>query len=254
MNGRAMDFEARTVGWEKPDPSKHVKLEHVVEEDVTYADLTLDTFGVMGSRFTGCVFRNIRAQNVSLGAGMDQSVYVDCTFDRLKTPYMAGGRTRFERCIFTAVDIRDWRCFTVEMVDCTFSGRLRGGFFNGTVPVEDRQRLGRERNEFHGNDFSQALFGDVDFRTGIDLTRQRLPEKGAYLFLPDAPAAIAAARASIAQWEDEGQKDDAEFFLAQRDDDARAGQHQLFIPESVLRVASNPGQERVIELLRQIVS
>jgi len=249
-----MEIEARTVGWEKPDPDKHVLLKHVVEDGTDRSGLTLETFTVVGSRFNGCRFDKLKANNVTLGAGQEVSVYTDCAFSGLKARHMAGGFVRFERCAFTGVDIRDWRCFTVEMIDCTFTGRLRGGFFNGTVPAEYRQLLGRDRNEFHSNDFSQAVFGDVDFRTGIDLTRQRLPTGEKYLYLPDAPAAIAAARSAIAEWADEELAQQASFFLSMLDRDVRGGQQQLFVSETRLRYAPKPGKQRVVELLREVAS
>jgi hypothetical protein len=104
--------------------------------------------------------------------------------------------------LFKEVDLRDWFCFTVELIDCTFSGRMRGAFFNGTVPEESRSVVGRERNEFRGNDFSQMELIDVDFRTGIDLFQQRLPSGPEYLYLPDAAEAVQRARAELVHWED----------------------------------------------------
>jgi hypothetical protein len=77
---------------------------------------------------------------------------------------------------------------------------MRKCIFNGTVPEEDRPWVGRERNEFHGNDFSGADLIDVAFRTGIDLEQQRLPSGPDYLYIPDAADAIERARQGLADW------------------------------------------------------
>ena len=88
-------------------------------------------------------------------------------------------------------------CFETELVDCLFTGRLRRSFFNGTVPEELVDALGRTSNEFRGNDFSGMDLIDVDFRTGIDLSLQRLPTGAQYLYLPDAEPALQRAREQV---------------------------------------------------------
>jgi hypothetical protein len=96
--------------------------------------------------------------------------------------------------------VRKWTCFEAEFIDCTFTGRLQTCIFNGTVSEEDRPWVGRERNEFRGNDFSGAELVDVAFRTGIDLDQQRLPTGPDYLYVPDAAAAIERAQRGLADW------------------------------------------------------
>ncbi|WP_212818912.1 hypothetical protein [Polymorphospora rubra] len=49
----------------------------------------------------------------------------------------------------------------------------------------------------HGNDFSGADLVGVAFRYGVDLTRQRLPARSDYLYLPDAEAALHRALALL---------------------------------------------------------
>ena len=63
----------------------------------------------------------------------------------------------------------------------------------GEPPEHVRALLLREVNEFDGNDFSGADLLKVDFRGGIDLSRQRLPCGDDYLYLPDAAATIERA-------------------------------------------------------------
>lgn len=88
-----------------------------------------------------------------------------------------------------------------QAVDCVFSGKLRDVVFHGTVLDEDvRRKLGRERNEFHGNDFTGCTVLDVAFRTGIDLNRQRFPADDDLVYLPDAAAILATVADQVATW------------------------------------------------------
>jgi hypothetical protein len=142
-----------------------------------------------------------------------------------------GGYSRFVRCSFRNVDLRNWICFEVELVDCVFSGRLRRAVFNGTVRKEKQVLLGREHNEFHGNDFSAIDLIDVGFRTGIDLTQQRLPTEPEYLYLPDAAAAVERARSELIDWEEPepGLRRVALQWIDDLEQDVRDGQQQLFL-------------------------
>jgi hypothetical protein len=90
-----------------------------------------------------------------------------------------------------------------EFVDCTFSGKMNKGWFHGTVSDEQmRKALGRDRNEIRGNDFSGMELIDVAFRTGVDLTQQRLPTSPEYVFLLDARASLDEAAELVTRWSD----------------------------------------------------
>ena len=137
------------------------------------------------------------------------------------------------------------------MVDCVFSGRLEEVVFNGTVPPEKRSFLHRERNEFHGNDFSGVDLIDVAFRTGIDLTQQRLPTGPQYLYLPDAAAALAHAQAEVAKWQgDAGVRKDAFSLLRAYQFEASNGQRQLLLRVGDYSVHSREVADGVWALLR----
>ena len=51
----------------------------------------------------------------------------------------------------------------------------------------------RERNGFIGNDLSSADLVDVDFRGGIDLTKQILPSGPDYIYIADTGMAARIA-------------------------------------------------------------
>ena len=59
------------------------------------------------------------------------------------------------------------------------------------------EALGRTSNEFRGNDFSGMDLIDVGFRTGIDLSLQRLPTGAQYVYLADAERALQRAREQV---------------------------------------------------------
>jgi hypothetical protein len=149
------------------------------------------------------------------------------------------------------VDLRDWFCFDVELVDCTFSGRLRGGWFNGTVPEEDRLTAGREHNEFHGNDFSAMELIDVDFRTGIDLTKQCLPSSSEYVYVPNAAAAVEKARAVVTHWGDLDLRRRAMVEIKILERSVAAGQRQFFLrPAEAYKALGKDAVDQLYGLLR----
>jgi len=106
---------------------------------------------------------------------LEDSIYIDCTFDRATITAFAPGNARFVACTFRDVEIVAFCARSVEMIDCAFSGVIRKAFFNGTLPADRVRELKRTKNCFEGNDFSKVQLIDVGFRTGIDLKLQKLP-------------------------------------------------------------------------------
>ena len=247
-----MRVEARVVG--KIDMSRYedIVLKHERLRGVDYSGRTVDGFCAVGSRLEGCRFNNFRVRSCPcFGAGREMSEFVDCSFDGAHLDMGSGGCARFVRCSFRNVVLRDWRCDRVEMIDCVFSGRIKTAIFNGTVPVEERSFLHRERNEFHGNDFSGVDLIDVAFRRGIDLTQQRLPAGPQYLYLPDAAAALAYAQAEVAKWQgDAGVRKDAFSLLRAYQFEASNGQRQLLLRVGDYSVHSREVADGVWALLR----
>jgi len=143
--------------------------------------------------FERCRFDGIVVDDMSFGAGLHDSTYVDCTFDGARLRLPAAGRARLERCSFRDVRITEFFCHEVEMVDCVFSGKVKGGWIWGTVE-EHVVELGRERNQITGNDFSELDLIDVGFAGGVDLAAQKLPTGPDYVYVADLPAAVRRAR------------------------------------------------------------
>ena len=206
-------------------------------------------FSSAGSRFESCKFEGMRIEDASLGGGQAMSEYLDCSFDRTRTRYMGGGYARFVRCSFRDVDLRDWRCFAVELVECTFSGRLRTAFFNGTVPPDEADAIGRAYNEFWGNDFSAMDLLDVDFRTGIDLSRQRLPSGPPYLYVADAADAVTRAYAQAVHWPDSELRRQAMVLLRIWEDQVAEGQRQFLLRADNYPRAARPAYEALSAIL-----
>jgi hypothetical protein len=122
-----------------------------------------------------------------------------------------------------------WLCFTVEFVGCSFSGQLRKAVFNGSVPLGKRDIAQRTKNQFEGNDFSRAKLLDVAFRTGIDLSQQRLPSGPDYIYLPHAQRMLQRARSIFNSMVNPEEKKHIRGALAAMERDAAAGQNQLLI-------------------------
>lgn len=252
-----MRVSARVVG--SFDPAKLDRLvfknDEVIERDFTGARHEFLT--VVESRFERCRFERCRFDTASFGAGQSVSEYVDCSFDGSRIRSVATGFSRFARCSFRDVNIRDWSGEHVDLVDCVFSGRIKSAMFWGRpIPVwaknqyesmvrhrekeglgppsrEYRELVLREANDFYGNDFSQAELIKVSFRYGIDLTKQRLPTGPDYLYLGDAPAAIEEAVSKAADIEPAELRESVTDFLTNIIGRSVAveGQRQLFLRE-----------------------
>jgi hypothetical protein len=174
--GDRMYVRAREVGRVRLNPDEYLVFEdqHVCEVDLSGRRLV--QLAAVGSVFERCRFEGMRVQAASLGAGVAVSEFVDCSFDGSRMR-LSGGFTRFVRCTFQDVDLRDWDGQYLELIDCLVTGRVRSSKFWGTPePLGARNRLAsytrwrqqrgmsppteqiqalylRERNEFHGNDF-----------------------------------------------------------------------------------------------------
>ncbi|MFI6680470.1 hypothetical protein [Kribbella sp. NPDC050470] len=193
-----------------------------------------------GVRLEGCAFDGAVIENASFGAGRVASEYVGCSFDGAKLRMGPGGFARFVDCSFENTVIENWFCFAVELVGCSFSGRLRKVVFNGTVRSKDREITGRTVNQFERNDFSRAKLVDVAFRTGVDLTKQRLPTGSEYAYLADAASAVRRARIDLNSWEDPDAKKRASGVLQVMEEDVADGQRQLLIRADDYPRASRP--------------
>jgi len=249
-----MKFHARVVGRINIPKDSRIVLDHVRLCGEDYCGRKLMQFCTIGCHLEGCRFDKARIDCAQLGAGREMSEFIDCIFDGAHMN-MGGGFSRFVRCSFRDVDLRGWRS-RVELIDCTFSGRLRQAIFSGTVLEKDQALLGRERNEFHGNDFSAMDLIEVEFRKGIDLTQQRLPSGPQYLYLPDAAASLARTRSELVNWE--GSPDARRVALRIVDnwleeEVIKGGQRQLFLrPENYYGYSALPREaiDKVFSLLR----
>jgi hypothetical protein len=225
-----MEFSVRQVGRNPVSDEGRVVLsgQRLVSED--FSGRRLKQFSAAGVRLERCRFDSAVIEYGCFGSGRVVSEYVGCTFDGAKIRMGPGGYARFVDCTFEGAVIENWFCFAVDLVRCTFSGRLRKAVFNGTAPSDDRDVPGRSaRNEIEGNDFSRAKLIDVAFRTGVDLTKQRLPSGPEYTYLEDAASVLRRARSAFTSWDDPRMKKEAGSLLKVLEDTVAAGQSQLLV-------------------------
>lgn len=218
----------KATGTGKGEPGNSLVLDRSHQRDADFSGRRLDQFAAIGCSFECCRFEGMSIGSASFGAGEAVTEYTECSFDGSKLFMGPGGYARFLRCSFRDVEVRNWFCFAVEVVDCVFTGRMQKSFFNGTVPPEDRRVVRRRRNEFFGNDFSSCNLVDVAFRTGIDLSSQRLPEEPDYLYLPEARSVVAHLR-QLAESSDDR---NVAVALAILELEAEGDQTQLLLRES----------------------
>jgi hypothetical protein len=223
-----------------------LEFNHVKKRDEDYSGRELLKISAIESQLTGCRFDGVRVDSAALGAGRRMSHFTECVFDHSRINFGAGGRVRFEQCSFRDTVLRGWFCFDVELVDCTFTGRLEKAVFNGTVREDHQQDLGRRMNEFRGNDFSEMELVDVAFRTGIDLSLQRLPSGPGYLYVPDAGPVVRHARAVVEAWTDAGLRKNASGLLGTLESQVNEGQAQLILRKADWNGMAN---QMVLDLL-----
>jgi len=227
-----MRIETRSKGRITIPDDQRVVLDHARLHGENYSGRKLLQFASIGSHLRACNFDQTQIQSASFGSGRETSEFVECTFNGARMDMGPGGFSRFVRCSFHDVTIRNWICLTVEMIDCTFGGRLETATFNGTVPEDERALIGRAGNEFHGNDFSAMDFRDVSFRTGIDLTKQILPSGEDYLYFPHAASAVAQAKSRIARWDDDEMRRAGRAMIQGLEYELLGGQQQLLLRPS----------------------
>lgn len=235
-----VDFEVRRVGRRNINANNHIVLSRQRLEASDFSGRLLQQFSAEACRFEGCRFDKAVIESASFGAGRSVSEYFGCSFDGAKLRMGPGGYTKFVDCTFEGATIEHWFCFTVELIDCTFSGRLQKVVFNGSVPPDEVQHAGRSTNQFTGNDFSRAKLVDVGFRTGVDLTKQRLPAGGEYVYLDAAATAVHRARIAFNAWDDLDAKKKTRGVLAVMEQDVADGQRQLLIRPDDYPRASRP--------------
>ncbi|GAC1339451.1 MAG: hypothetical protein NVSMB23_08480 [Myxococcales bacterium] len=234
------------------DGGRGVVLDSLKEENADhFSGRRLESFTAIACRFIGCRFERMHIEDANFGAGRSDSEYVDCSFDGSRIRAEVAGSARFVRCSFRDVVIRNLLCHRVEFVECVFSGKLHVGYFNGTVPEDNQAWLGRSTNEFRDNDFSQMELIDVAFRTGIDLSKQKLPTDPMYLYVPDAVAAVANARKQVIEWKDLKRRQEAMKVIRFLELELEGGQQQLFMrPKGLMPRKWREVSEEIFSLLR----
>jgi hypothetical protein len=234
------------------DGPRRVVLDSVKEENADFSGRRLESFTAIACRFVGCRFERMHIEDASFGAGRTDSEYYDCSFDGSKIRADVPGNARFVRCSFRDVVFRYLLCERVEFVECVFSGKLQSGYFNGTVPIDKQLSLGRSLNEFRDNDFSQMEFLDVGFRTGIDLSKQKLPKGPMYLYVPDAVTAVTNIRKQVVEWKDLKRRQEAMKVIQFLELGLEGGQQQLFLrPKGLMPRQLREVSEEIFSLLRE---
>jgi len=246
-----MHFSVRRVGRLDLSDSDRIVLSGQRLESQDFRGRRLVQFSAEGARLEGCAFDGTVIESASFGAGRVTSEYVGCSFNGAKIRMGSGGYARFVDCAFGSAVIENWFCFAVELVGCSFSGRLRKAVFNGTVPPERQEMAGRSVNQFEGNDFSHANLADVGFRTGIDLSRQLLPSGPEYIYLENAGLAVRRAREMFNAWNDLEAKNCAGGVLGIMEGDVAAGQGQLLIRIDDYPRASRPAIRALLDGAQQ---
>jgi hypothetical protein len=217
------------------DPSKYLTIENQILKDIDFSGKKLMKFCSINSRFENCKFENMRINNFCPGSGLQVSEYINCSFDGTKLKSVIPGCARFINCSFRNTVINDMFCFETDFINCVFSGKMKGVVINGSVRRENSLKLGKVKNEIYGNDFSEVEMDDVGFRTGVDLTKQKLPISENYLYLESPTAILIRAKELISQWSESEKKRIALVTIKAKEGTISKGQNQIFIIKGDIR-------------------
>ncbi|MDO4258070.1 MAG: hypothetical protein Q4C87_00960 [Actinomycetaceae bacterium] len=214
------------------DPDGTLSHEQLRGED--FSGLKFDNLDIWDSTFEDCCFDRIKARVFGAAAGGKVSEFIDCTFRRAMLSKLAlGGRARFIICSFDNARLTNWICESVDFIDCTFDGAsLRSMQIWGSInePAIGKSPAKHWTNDISGNDFSQAKICDIDFRTGVDLTQQKLPTGPDYLYTENVPAALDRGHQVLASLPPGLAHDTVEFLLEWIDTQYQDGQLHAFHP------------------------
>jgi uncharacterized protein YjbI with pentapeptide repeats len=254
------------------DPNSIVSISDARLTGADYSGQSVHTLSVGSSELTDCKFDRMRIESFTTTARASVCMFVGCSFDDSHIALITSGFARFERCSFRGTNIGSWDSDSVELIDCVFSGQIRRAMFwarpvtteqlldsdarfrakHGLAPLSDAYIAMAHRpiNEFHGNDFSGADLVDVNFRAGIDLSRQTLPSGGDYIYLAEALATIHRVRDAIGDWPDD-ELSKANSMLKALMREPEEGQTQLLVRERWFRRTPLPVRSKIFELLRR---
>uniref|UniRef100_UPI0037DCBCD6 pentapeptide repeat-containing protein n=1 Tax=uncultured Propionibacterium sp. TaxID=218066 RepID=UPI0037DCBCD6 len=213
------EFRADRIG----QPGGMMIVDRVLE-GVDFSGLRIDYFSVRNSTLRGCDFRKIRIQSAVWGGG-SPAVFEGCVFDGARIVFNVDLGVVFRNCSFRNVILSHWGFKEIALVGCAFTGRLRHCAFNGRASYEPDAPA----NTIHDNDFSGAEFIDAEFRWGVDLTRQKLPEGPDVFYAEDAATTITTAQNRLDRITDTTLRKDMENKLEVLARYPRLGQEQLFV-------------------------
>lgn len=179
-----MRVSANTIG-SKSEPRSRLVISEQSQTNVAYEKLNLDAISVANAHFLECRFESIKAKSVSLGSGLKKSTYTRCVFKECDWTFGAIGDVRFVDCVFNGCKLTNLYGVSVEMLRCSFPAtRIRRAVFHAFDPDSTSPSF-RRHNEFSDNDFSQSVMIDVDFRGGIDMSKQNWPIDGDHVLVRD---------------------------------------------------------------------
>ncbi|MEV4549138.1 pentapeptide repeat-containing protein [Nonomuraea wenchangensis] len=216
--------ELRDQRFQLPAGVSEVDFDRAWLTNVDFTGTRLRCFVARGSAFDGCDFSGAGFEQLLTGVpdpGQErdrltwpQTVFRDCTFRRTRFAEQTFfGNVRFERCVFDRSRLRQ-HTFTceAEFVDCVFIGRVRDMNFWGRPHDHDRAALGRDHNDFTGNDFTAAELDGVSF-CHIDLRAQRFPGLPGYALLDRIAERVSAVLPLVDGWPDDKHRQEARFAL-----------------------------------------
>ncbi len=130
-----------------------------------------DDVRIWSSLFIDCIFQNCKFTRTSFA---NDTIFSNCRFNNCRFygqhTYL-GGPSRFDNCDFIECKFKDVQFWDANFSKCTFTGTFKNIVFYGPEAPEGWSTI------LQDVDFKNVTMELTDFRTGIDLSSTKLPDK-----------------------------------------------------------------------------
>lgn len=234
---------------EKKNLLNNLNLKNTHFENEDFSGRNFENFCSESCNFIRCKFENMNVKKMCFGAAGEPSIYTECSFDRSTFSGITRENAKFIRCSFDHTDLSQFDFYETEFLDCIFSGKLYAISFYGHKFTVERSHV---VNEFLNNDFSQSSFQYVQFKMGINLSKQKLPISSQYIYIADGSKLIQELRSEMNNL-DKKLRIGVMLWLEIYEEHLKRGQKQFFLKSDELSVNLSVIDD-MAKLIRKIIS
>lgn len=146
----------------------------------------IDHIAISGARALRVTIRNLNGTMTVSGAPQP-TICTQLRVERCNVKRLSSSAAEFLNCAFVETVIHELLGAGATFSHCSFSGSVKKGIF---FPKAKGARTSRDSSDFEENDFTKCELGDVSFRGGVNLKKQRFSSEQTKLIIERAPALL----------------------------------------------------------------